>query len=347
MDSESDQESYEGSEEYLEDEEEVELTEDVKSVITTLLPHQPICDCGRTLDHHDFIRFLLMSGWTMSEVEDKLNLLSIRLDCCSAHYQEIDQEEIEEISSKFKKIVKILTSSKEEMLFDPREIRIVSASILYLLLRGVGSDVICHLLQLPYLKSLKKFNAEIPDDMECFRCDTCLTIVPNSEAIKLLFNGGKILSRYVDHYDCPRNCCLRHLKVLADEEWEQNDEFTTPDELNGLINSIIISENRGVPTEETDYVLCRDCGTHVGGIADDSDLTPIKKREYNPHISGDCIRQASRWGLPMEFGFICHGINRRCCRGTINKGDIRIMPSLEYSKRRENQNFASTFHVCR
>lgn len=308
------------------------FSDEMVSYVQTIMPHHPVCrSCGRSLDHSDFVRFLYYIGFSWSNVRHYVNIINIRKDCCIGEYEGMKCPTKEPFYSDFREIHKSVVEIEDECLFSTEDCVVVAASVHYLLLRGVSERVLCHLLQLPYKKLFSKY--ELEGD-----CPTCGCLVPVKDAVSTLLKHGKVIASYINCNDRPRNCCLR---AIID-----GDIPISPEENEEFVDELITSESKWVPAEEIDFMMCRDCGTELNGIADDSDLEPIETRAHLPHVSGDCIRRACRWGLPMEFGFICHGISRRCCRSTINNADIRIFASEELDKRKRDQITTTSVYIA-
>jgi hypothetical protein len=308
-----------------EEEERVDLV-----VGTSILPPYPICQvCGRTIDHVDFVETLMSAGHSHKFIYKFLELVDTKKDCCLGEYNsifaEVDEESVEiyeNILSTVKNMKNLLTT----------ELEIVACSVFYLLTRGVGSRVICHLLQLPQTD----FDVLVEGD-----CPTCGNLVPNKDIVRTLNSDGLPLTHYISFYDIPRQCCMAN---IIDGNIKTS-----------LINGEVELCDRGVPHEEWDHILCRECGTLIGGLADDSSLynygeegvITIDERQYSPHISSDCIRQAARWGLPMQYGYTCHDVKNQCCRASINNPIVQILASREFDIRRGNQIFCNELVIAK
>jgi len=111
----------------------------------------------------------------------------------------------------------------------------------------------------------------------------------------------------------------------------------------------VYSRVRGVPVDEMDFMMCS-CGTSLSASHDSSlgySSTSVRTGKSDHHISGDCIRQAERWGLPMEIGFYCHNVEEICCRMLIRDPSLHYLASNKYNERRSQQNFISSVHLCK
>lgn len=328
------------------------------SVATTLLPTYTKCEtCTRDLLHDDYIRFLLNAGRTMEYIMSYLDFVLVAHDCCKASYAKIRADwpkaarqkltvALADIMVELDKMDTTIDVSQDlhgDGETDSHRINVANVkadAILYLLYRGVGHGVACRLARTPEVPipslTSKDGKVRLTGKYDGEFCPTCDNIVPNQDTIGTLIDKGQKITHYVSQYDIPRRCCIANIKsgVIKHSQVEE-----------------IPLHQRGVPTEEMDFVMCTSCGEHIAGLADDSDLIAKNIRDeidgihYGP-ISGDSIRQANRWGLPMQVGYECHSVKNECCRRHILNGDVQIMACDAFDEKTRNQNFAAAMYIC-
>ena len=279
----------------------------------TILPPTELCgECGRSITCADFIDLARSAGH-----EPDLMFMLVRKDCCMERYKRITPPVHPSRKEHLAKLTTFFSEQKNVMYTDSEK---VAMSFYYLQSRGVGVKVISHLLQVP----LPPFVVSRSPD-----CTVCESVVPNKDFIKTLITEGMNSLQHANQYDIPRRCCMEAI-------------------INGEIEADVLEDHiaipvvhRGVPVMEDDYVKCRECRTVIGGCAD----FPLDK--VGPwHISGDCIRQAARWGLPTEYGFVCHNVRNGCCRSSIINPITQILASEEFDIRAAMRNSVDAMYYC-
>jgi DNA-directed RNA polymerase subunit N (RpoN/RPB10) len=284
-------------------------------VASSILPVYARCVCGKDLAHDDFILYMLEAGLTRLEIFNALEFISIQLNCCTASYEGLHADVVKSCVKTFGIIADQLEDRRKAM------------AVYYLYNRGVGLGVISHLLRLPTITGITPKKGD---------CPTCGNIIPNKYEVKQLLNEKKELAKYISMYDIPRSCCVNYIdkKKFAAENLPQK----------------VYSAVRGVPVDEMDFMMCRECGTTLSAIHDSSlgySENSVRTGKSDQHISGDCIRQAERWGLPMEIGFYCHNVENVCCRKSLRSPSLHYLASNKYNERRTQQNFISSVHLCK
>jgi len=282
---------------------------------STILPIYSRCVCGKELTHDDFILYMLEAGLTRQEIFNSLEFISIQLDCCIASYEGLAID----TSDTCKKIFGVI---HKQLNGDLRK----TMAVYYLYNRRVGLAVISHLLRVPEITGLTPKKGD---------CPTCGCIVPNKNEVKQLLNQKKELAKYIAMYDIPRSCCVHNI----------NDDKIVTKKLSYQVRSAV----RGVPVDEMDFMVCS-CGTSLSASHDSSlgySEKSVRTGMSDHHISGDCIRQAERWGLPMEIGFHCHNVEEVCCRMLIRDPSLHYLASNKYNERRSQQNFTSLVVLCK
>lgn len=319
-------EEYDEYEDYSSSSEDIEsqhesLIDQNEELIYSKLPVYNKCTCGKWLTHDDFILYMLEIGMTFDIVSKHLQFISLQNDCCKLSYSKLSIDFSQECLDNFNSIKSIVKKVH------------LSMSVYYLINRGVGVNVVSHLLRVPQLwnKSFE-FTKNIHYD-----CPICKSIIPNKEVVKYILDNGESLNRYLEYYDIPNYCCITSIKkgsIKIDEV--QNVE----------------TQVKGVPVEEQDFVSCMTCGSHLSGIHDlsISHIRTYSSKENYPEnlskISGDCIRTSVCWGLPMELAYKCHNVVNLCCKNNILSPDSRILSSNQFDIRKKNQIYTTTVHVC-
>ena len=282
--------------------------------------------CAYDLVHEDYFLCLLEAGRGLDHLLSVLNFVIGRKECCKNEYKSLKIAVKSARAAELSKIQKQLEALKTV----DSDVR--ADAIYYLLMRGCGVRAACHLTRSPRLDVKSPLKGD---------CKTCGNTIPNKNYIKALLNErdktGIKLTHYLSQYDIPRQCCLDHL---------YDGDIKTEEPLEPLK---LVVHQRGVPTENLDFILCTTCGLLISGCADDSSLPELEigapLPPHRDHISGDSIRQAARWGLPMEIGYICHKVYDDCCQSHITCTDVIIMASDAFDEKTRRQNFAHAVYI--
>lgn len=300
------------------------------SVVEILPVYRKCSKCNYTLVHEDYFLCLLEAGRSLDHLFSVLNFVVLAKSCCKDEYSNLKMTVIATRKSYLAGIERELAKLKTT------DVDVRADAIYYLLMRGCGVRAACHLTKSPLL------NVTAPQKGDCGECGN---VIPNKNYVKMLLNerknsirdGGVVLklTHYLHQYDIPRDCCMKSLESGK----VKTDEF----EGEPLLH------DRGVPSENTDFILCVTCGTLISGCADDSVLPSLEVGAPLPpdrdHISGDSIRQAARWGLPTEIGFICHEVEHECCRRHIKEADVVIMASDAFDEKTKKQTFVRAVYI--